>query len=221
MKAEKLARKIEAPFCSEISNIDKDADAYFFCISDHAVGEVLKKTDFSDHLLLHLSGTLNLNVFKEYSENYGVFYPLQTFTSDRDVDFSNIPICVESSNEKNKILLKQLAMKLSKDVREIDSQQRSTIHVAAIFSCNFSNYMYTIAEKILGDHKLDFEILKPLTLETAAKALDHSPSEVQTGPAKRKDHRILQEHLKILEKYPDYKELYELISQKIEDHYNI
>ncbi|MFC2107784.1 DUF2520 domain-containing protein, partial [Bacteroidota bacterium] len=93
--------------------------------------------------------------------------------------------------------------------------------VAAVFSCNFSNYMYTVAEKILDDHKLDFSILKPLILETAAKALDHPPSEVQTGPAKRKDHRIIMEHLKTLEKYPDYKELYELISQKIEDHYNI
>ena len=219
-KARTLAEKFHTPFCSNIGEINKTADAYFFCIADQAVSEVLALTDFTDQLLLHLSGTLNMNVFSGFSENFGVFYPLQTFTSDKVIDFSNIPICIEANSKKNTSQLIELAEKLSKDVREINSEQRSIIHVAAVFSCNFSNYFYTIAEKILADNKLDFEILKPLIQETAAKALGHSPSQVQTGPAKRKDQKIVSEHLRILDKYPEFKELYDLISKNIQDHYN-
>ncbi len=137
IKAKSLAERINASYCSKISEIDKNADAYFFCIADEAIGEVLVQTSFSDHLLLHLSGTINMNVFTGYSKNYGVFYPLQTFTTDKVVDFSNIPICIEANNDLNVSLLSQLSEKLSNDVRRINSKQRAIIHIAAIFSCYY------------------------------------------------------------------------------------
>ncbi len=219
-RAKSLADKINTEFCCDIREIDKTADAYFFCIADKAVSEILSQTDFTDHLLLHLSGTLNIEVFTGYSENYGVFYPLQTFTADTVVEFSDIPVCIEANKASNINKIKDLAGKLSKDIREVNSEQRSVIHVAAVFSCNFSNYFYTIAEKILDDHNLDFEILRPLIKETAAKVMGHSPSLVQTGPAKRNDERIISEHLKTLEEYPGFEILYKLISKDIQDHYN-
>jgi predicted short-subunit dehydrogenase-like oxidoreductase (DUF2520 family) len=105
-------------------------------------------------------------------------------------------------------------------VRQINSLQRKHIHLAAVFACNFSNYMYSIANDILKADGISFDILNPLILECASKALDLNPREAQTGPAKRNDQNIIQHHLELLNNLPDYREIYEILSRQIKDNFH-
>ncbi len=219
--AANLARQLDVSWCSDINKIKNNADAYFFCLTDKGIAEILAKTSFTDQLLIHLSGSIEMEVFKGKSSNYGVFYPLQTFSKDRELSFRNIPICLEANSPETLKLLEELAYKLSDDVRAIDSAQRAILHIAAVFACNFSNYLFMIAENILKENNIDFKIIAPLIQETAKKAIDIIPSEAQTGPAKRKDIHIINNHLEVLKKYPQYQEIYRLLTERIQDHYTI
>ncbi len=166
-------------------------------------------------LTVHTSGSIPLEILNKVSENHGVLYPLQTFSKSREVDFSNIPICVEANSAENLEKLKSVAKALSNNIYEVDSEQRKVLHLAAVFACNFPNFMYTIADKILRDSDIDFDILRPLIKETAEKIQDVKPAEAQTGPAIRNDEKILSGHMEMLNDFPQLKELYKLISAEI------
>ncbi|WP_010229408.1 DUF2520 domain-containing protein [Gillisia marina] len=148
-------------------------------------------------------------------ENQGVFYPLQTFSKNKKVDFSGIPICVESNTKTSTKTLKKLASGISEKVFEISSAQRKSLHVAAVFVSNFVNFLYTEGEKICKDNQVPFEILHPLILETASKAINMSPKEAQTGPAKRKDQEVISSHLELLNE--EQQKIYSLLTLSIQN----
>ncbi|TLP79702.1 DUF2520 domain-containing protein [Maribacter sp. ACAM166] len=189
------------------------ADVYILAVSDDAIALVAEKFKNSGGLIVHTSGGTALEVIGNQNRA-GVFYPLQTFTKGKLISFDDIPICLEATNKTDLHLLQILGKSLSKTVELLNSEQRRTLHIAAVFVNNFTNYMYTIGEEICAEHMVDFKLLHPLIKETAAKLDDLSPKESQTGPAKRGDQKTLQNHLKFIEN-KHQRELYTLLSNAI------
>jgi predicted short-subunit dehydrogenase-like oxidoreductase (DUF2520 family) len=183
-------------------------------ISDDAIAEFSASMSPSDTLLVHTSGSVNLHdMDKKHSR--GVFYPLQTLSKKRSVDFSTIPICIEALERKDLDLLQSLAQSLGCSSKIISSEQRLALHLAAVFVNNFSNQMYRIAHEITDSERLDFDLLKPLILETAAKVQYLSPFQAQTGPALRKDRKTIKRHLKQLDN-ENHRLIYEILTKSIQ-----
>lgn len=212
--ASDLGNKLGVDFTTNLSSINSEADLYILSVSDNALDEIIQKLDLHKKLIVHTSGTTSMDVLNSF-DNYGVFYPLQTFSSEKEISFKNIPLCIEANSDDNFNALKDLAETISGTIHHINSEQRKHLHVSAVFANNFTNYMYTIAEDILQDNDLPFDLLKPLIQETAAKILTHTPSESQTGPARRNDQEIINTHLDLLNKYPEYQKIYQLLSEQI------
>ncbi|MBC8146969.1 MAG: DUF2520 domain-containing protein [Bacteroidetes bacterium] len=215
IKAKQLSEKVNSSFTSEISNIPKDVDLIIVSITDNAIESVIRNVNFGNTLIVHTSGSVAMDIFEKSSENFGVFYPLQTFSKNKEVDFKYIPICVEANNNKNIHLLFELGKSISNDVRKINSEQRKIIHLAAVFACNFTNHLYSIADEILESNGIPFDILRPLIKETSNKIDNNKPAEVQTGPASRGDSEIIQKHLGQLQNKPEFREIYDLLSRNI------
>ncbi|MCL4482657.1 MAG: DUF2520 domain-containing protein, partial [Bacteroidetes bacterium] len=180
-----------------------------------AIPDVLTDLPIREQLIVHTAGSVSMNILATVSKNYGVFYPLQTLSKQKEVDFSSVPICIEANSAENLAKLRALAAIISDQVVQVDSMQRKQLHLAAVFVSNFVNHFYSIGEKLLLEKQLDFDLLKPLIMETANKAMHHSPRTVQTGPAIRNNKTIMDHHLKMLEQHPEWQKLYELISRDI------
>ncbi|MFS4468436.1 Rossmann-like and DUF2520 domain-containing protein [Maribacter sp. 2210JD10-5] len=193
------------------------AEIYIIAVKDDAIIEVSEKMSSVDGLVVHTSGAIPMEALK-VNAHTGVLYPLQTFTSGKKVDFKEIPICIETSEKDDLALLKRLANSLSDKVEVIDSEKRKILHIAAVFSNNFTNYLFTAAKEICDDNELDFNLLKPLILETASKISDMTPRQAQTGPAVRNDQKTMREHLSLLEN-EKHREIYILLSNAIKDTY--
>lgn len=215
-----LAKKVNASFTSDLADINLRADLYIVAVSDNSILEIVKKLFLKDKLVVHTAGTIDMNILKSVAGNYGVFYPLQTFSKAEIIPFDNIPICIEANAKENEILLIDLGKKLSSNIQKITSEQRKILHVSAVFACNFSNYMYLIASKILAENQLSFEILKTLILRTAEKVQTQQPENALTGPARRNDIAVMQEHLQLLKNNSEYQEIYKLISDNISKHFH-
>jgi len=200
----------------DLENIELyDTDLVVVSVPDEALENVLSKLPFSRSLLVHTSGSMDMAMLREKSSRTGVFYPLQTFSKEKTIDFKNAPILLESQNEDDYILLEHLAHTISNKVYKINTDQRKKIHIAAVFSCNFANYMFHIAEDILEQDHIPFEILKPLIAETADKIKEIRPFHAQTGPAMRRDHITIAAHLEELKTQKNYQEIYQLLSKSI------
>lgn len=199
------------------SNYDaiKEADLYIISVSDNAIAEVSKNLPFQNRLVVHTSGTSELSIL-DAKNRKGVFYPLQTFSKSKAVDFSTIPICLETENESDYKTLETLANLISKKVYSISSEQRKSLHVAAVFVCNFVNHLYQIGNQICEENQVPFGILHPLILETANKITELSPREAQTGPAVRNDTKTIEKHIEFLQN-SNYKEIYTLLTQSIQN----
>lgn len=192
----------------------KQADLYIISVSDDAIFEVSQQFHFSDRLVVHTSGTKPMDVLSGNNRK-GVFYPLQTFSKNKKVNFKEIPICLETENPKDLELLHKVANLISKKVFEIDSEKRKALHVAAVFVSNFVNYLYGIGEKICTENDIPFEILKPLIVEVADKINYLSPKEAQTGPARRGDVQTINSHLDFLQNNSESQQIYDLLSKAI------
>jgi len=211
-----LAKNTEATHTTDLKSIDKNADIYFFTLPDHALSVVVKESALKNKLLVTTSGSASTDVFKPFTSLYGVFYPLQTFSKDRPVNFTEVPVFIESANRKTETALFNLGMQISSKVTIITTEQRSILHLAAVFAGNFSNHMYVIAGMILKADNMSFDYLKPLISETASKILQLAPEKAQTGPAKRKDTEILKKHLKLLSGLPEFQKIYSFVSESIQ-----
>jgi predicted short-subunit dehydrogenase-like oxidoreductase (DUF2520 family) len=143
-----------------------------------------------------------------------VLYPLQSLSKNAEVDFANVPICIETIDKKSYPVLKQLAVSLGSPTKRINSDQRRVLHLAAVFVNNFTNQLYRIAHEITESKGAEFDLLKPLILETAKKVQDMSPFKAQTGPAKRNDKKTIKKHLKLLEN-EQHKAIYKLLTESI------
>jgi predicted short-subunit dehydrogenase-like oxidoreductase (DUF2520 family) len=191
------------------------ADVYIISVSDNAIAEVSEKLPFENRLVIHTSGSSALSVLGNKNRK-GVFYPLQTFTKGKNVDFSPIPICIEAENEQDIQLLETLALAISKKNFKINSEQRKSLHVAAVFVCNFVNHLYQIGNVICEANQIPFEVLHPLIQETAQKILEINPKEAQTGPALRNDTKTIEKHLDFLSD-ENYRTIYKLLTQSIQN----
>jgi predicted short-subunit dehydrogenase-like oxidoreductase (DUF2520 family) len=197
-------------------NTLKHVDLYIIAVSDDAITSVSEQLPFKDKLVAHTSGSLPMTAL-DGKNRKGVFYPLQTFSKNKAVDFNTIPICLESENGDDFQILEKAAKAISEKVFSIDSEQRRAMHVSAVFVNNFVNHLYKIGDDICKEHQIPFEILKPLIRETAEKVMTLSPSDAQTGPAKRNDERTIAAHLDLL-KNPNQHHLYQLLTQSIQSH---
>lgn len=191
------------------------ADLFIIAITDDAISEVSAAIPFSNQLVIHTSGSVSIEAI-DNKNRQGVFYPLQTFSKSKEVDFKTIPICIETKNEKDFQILEKVAKSISNTVYKINSEQRKAIHIAAVFVCNFVNHLYQIGNDICIENDLPFDILKPLIQETANKILTLSPNQAQTGPAKRKDIQTINAHLSFLSD-DNQKEIYKMLTKSIID----
>ena len=196
--AQSLAKKIESPYTTFVKEIPPDADLYIISVKDSVIKNLAHNLKVDNGIVVHTAGSISINILGSYFQNFGVFYPLQTFTKGRALDFSEIPICIEANNTETENKLLALGESLSKKVNLINSEQRKILHLAAVFACNFTNHMYNVGAELLSANKMDFKLLHPLINETAKKANELKPFDAQTGPAKRNDKKTIDLHLKML-----------------------
>ena len=192
-----------------------EADLYIIAVSDDAIQAVASQLPFKNRLVVHTSGTAALNVLNEENRK-GVFYPLQTFTKNKEVDFKEIPICLESENAADYELLNTVAKSISDAIFAINSAQRKALHVAAVFVNNFTNHLYQIGNEICHENQISFEILKPLIAETANKVMVLTPKQAQTGPAKRNDTATIEAHEAFISN-ENHLNIYKILTQSIQD----
>lgn len=220
--AQSLAGRIGTIATDDLKNVvGSDVDFVLLSIKDDALSEVTKvfPEDYP-HPLIHTSGSTPMDVLNRVS-SYGVIYPMQTFSKERSIDVSQVPFFYEWSNEHTRILIEEIFIQLNvKTFRYLKSEDRGRLHLAAVFACNFTNYLFSIADHILGEMDLDFNILSPLVTETIEKAFLHHPENVQTGPASRNDTKTMERHLALLDDHPEYKKLYKILSESIIARYN-
>ena len=214
-----FSRTISKDFPETLQTSDykeiKAADVYIICVSDSAISSVSSQLSFENRLVVHTSGSTDINVLDSKNRN-GVFYPLQTFTKNKSVDFSQIPICIETEVPSDFEIIEKLAKSVSNSVYLINGNQRKALHVSAVFVCNFTNHLYTIGNTICEENKIPFEILQPLIEETAKKIKSLSPSDAQTGPAVRNDKKTIEKHIDFLTN-ENQKEIYKILTKSIQN----
>lgn len=214
LSANTLAQQVDATPTTDLSLLNDNADLYIFAIKDSALEYVISQIPANNGLWIHTAGSMPLSVFDGHTENYGVLYPFQTFSKDRAVEWSNIPIFIEASNKDSFNLLNNVANQLSENVRELSSDKRRYVHLTGVFACNFTNHMYSLSSLFLKQAGLGFDTALPLIDETASKVHSLTPQEAQTGPAIRYDENVINKHLDLIDNI-EIKEIYKLISENI------
>ncbi|GMQ26075.1 DUF2520 domain-containing protein [Algoriphagus sp. oki45] len=198
---------------------ESKAQIFILAVKDSAIPEVADAVILPEgSILVHTSGTMPLDILGYSSASFtGIFYPLQSFTKGKKIDMDDVPFLLEAKDEETLQKLKKVAKSLSPLVYTVRSKDRKAVHIAAVFASNFSNHMIRIAEEIMRRQGLDFEMLKPLIIETISKSLQMGAKKAQTGPAVREDYETLEEHFKFLNYNEQVAEIYRLISQDIID----
>jgi predicted short-subunit dehydrogenase-like oxidoreductase (DUF2520 family) len=212
---ETLAAELQTGYTNRLDLLAEDADLYLLAVSDDAITSLLRQAQFGKQLVVHVAGSVSIEIFEGKAKNYGVLYPLQTLTRGKPVDFSNVPLFIEANNARNLEKLKALAGKMTKRVYIVDSEKRAYLHLAAVIASNFTNHMFALTEKVMQERNLSFDLIKPLIQETIAKALFMSPLQAQTGPAVRGNNEVIEKHMTMLENHPEIRELYRVISESI------
>ncbi|MUP45524.1 DUF2520 domain-containing protein [Gramella sp. BOM4] len=198
--------------CTDINELEK-AELFLIAVKDEAIEEIADVLPDSGGVVAHTSGSQSLKTLSKF-QNFGVFYPLQTFSKNKEVNFREVPVCLEASSDENLEFLKEVAGKVSDKIFEVNSEQRKALHLSAVFVNNFSNHLYALAAEYCKENGLPFKILQPLIKETAAKIETLPPYSAQTGPALRNDQKTIAEHLKMLNK--DQKNIYSILTQSIQ-----
>lgn len=214
-----LAAAVRAKPQLEWANLQQHEGLFLLAVSDDAIGEVAQKLSQivgSRVIVAHCSGATSSLVLASHFQSYGIFYPLQSLSANREVDWAEVPLCVYSLQAPLEDALFQLAKQLGPKVYRIDDEQRADLHVAAVFINNFSNHLFGLAAEICAQKEVDFDVLRPLLKQTIAKLKHQSPAEAQTGPAWRGDMGTQARHLKALRPLPEhFSEVYRLLSAGI------
>ena len=235
--AETLASLLDAEPLTDIAQVRDDADVYIFSVKDSALVQLvaqlcrheadglgedgavkaLRKAKKGEHerVFLHTAGSMPMSVFKGMTQHYGVLYPMQTFSKQREVDFSVIPCFVEANDEFAQKQIEGLAREISGRVYQLSSEDRKYLHLSAVFACNFANHCYAISQELLEEHGIPFDVMLPLINETAAKVHEMKPKDAQTGPAVRYDENVIDKQSKLLENHPHFKKVYDSMSKSI------
>ena len=197
----------------------KEADVYIIAVSDDSIAQLSTDLPFTNRFVVHTSGSVAMHDIDKKNQ-IGVFYPLQTFSKDADIDFSEVPICVEVYEKENLELLRDLARAVGCKPHKITTEQRQTLHLAAVFVNNFTNQLYRIGHEICETKNIEFEILHPLIEETAKKIQQMSPFMAQTGPAKRNEKKTIKRQLKLIEK-EEHEAIYKMLTSSIKKTHNV
>ena len=235
--AETLASLLDAEPLTDIAQVRDDADVYIFSVKDSALVQLvaqlcrheadglgedgavnaLRKAKKGEHerVFLHTAGSMPMSVFKGMAQHYGVLYPMQTFSKQREVDFSIIPCFVEANDEFAQKQIEGLAREISGRVYQLSSEDSKYLHLSAVFACNFANHCYAISQELLEEHGIPFDVMLPLINETAAKVHEMKPKDAQTGPAVRYDENVIGKQSKLLENHPHFKKVYDSMSKSI------
>lgn len=211
---EELAKTVAAGFTSDMEHL-READIYLIAVKDDAIAETAIQLKAIGKIVAHTSGTQSKNLLQGCSLHHGIFYPLQTMTKLSKVDFKNVPLLIEGSDESTNEKLATLAKSISQNVHNVDEQQRQWIHVAAVFANNFTNHLYSISESLLLGHNLPFDILKPLIFSSIENMNRFSPGDIQTGPAVRKDVHVIEKHLALLADDARLQQIYKILTDSI------
>lgn len=208
-----LATQLNTQTFKQASDVPAKADLYILAVNDEAIKDVAAQLNV-DGLIVHTSGSTSLDALAAHKRR-GVFYALQTFKKDTQPDFANVPFLLEAASSDDLAKLKELASTLSKRILEVNSNQRLSLHVAAVFANNFTNHLFAVSRIIMEENNLPVDLLHPLMLQTVENAIKHDPRLMQTGPVVRKDMATVAMHLEQLQRFPAYRQLYELLSQSI------
>ncbi len=217
--AEVLANTVGATVLTSLDSFPFTIDLVVIAVSDGSIASVSAALPLTKALVVHTSGITSMNVLGAHA-HYGVLYPLQTLSKRTCIQAEQVPFLVEAQSSEDLDTLTELLTKLGSVYHEVNSEQRKVVHLAAVFANNFGNHLYSIAAHILETHKLPFDLIRPLILETARKTQEHHPNEVQTGPAVRNDGSTISTHLRLLMEFPHYRQLYELMSTSIHEQHS-
>lgn len=205
--AAELATQYGAGYSDYNGMPGEETDLYIIATSDQSFEQLLPNFSVNNHLIVHTAGSISKDILHNVSTNYGVLYPLQSLHKTNK-NLPEIPLLIDANTEENIEALKNFALSISNNVSVVGDQERFILHAAAVIVSNFTNYLYSIAEDFCIKENADFNLLKPLIMETAQRIASHSPKEVQTGPAIRKDIQTLDKHLRLLNKYPKLRTTY-------------
>ncbi len=211
--AQKLAQQVNAQPINTFNKINKNANLYLICISDKEISNLVEQINFEPSIIAHTSGSINICELSKF-KNYGVFYPLQTFSKNHQISLQNVPFCIEGNNTFVNNKLFNLALKLSGNVQTMNSETRQYCHLAAVFANNFVNHFYSLAQNILQQKQVPFKLLGPLIIETAQKAALIGPENSQTGPAARGDNNVMLAHKQLLNNQ-QLEKMYSFVSENI------
>lgn len=212
-----LASILGSEAISDLNKITQNADLYIIAVSDSVTKDILSKIQLKGNpIVIHTSGSLSMDILGNISKNYGVVYIPQTFVKNISLDYAGLHFCIEASNEQTLQELREYLKQISNYITNINSEQRTVLHLAAVMVSNFTNCLYGIADEILSKENLSLGILQPLINETAKKPMVGKPKDLQTGPAKRHDENIINQHLEMLKNNSDYLELYKLFTKIIQ-----
>jgi len=215
--AKALADKIGGLPVERAEDIPMEADAYIIAVKDSVLADVIPAVTKGREMqvFFHTAGSMPMSMFQGMAHHYGVFYPMQSFSKERPVDFAEIPTFIEASDDKTMTVAKLLAESITERVYELSSEDRQYLHLAAVFACNFVNHCYAMAAEILEQHGMNFDVMLPLIDETARKVHQLHPLDAQTGPAIRYDENVIRHHAQLLHDHPFMKDLYERLSLHI------
>ena len=217
--AHSLSTALKCPYTTRLEEVVCQADVYIISVKDaviQTVAETLLKGR-ENQFFVHTAGSIPMNTLP--SGRRGVFYPMQTFSKQKEVDFSIIPCFVEANNDADKKQMMTLADTISDTVHEMNSDHRQYLHLAAVFCCNFANHCYALAAQLLQEHgNIPFCVMQPLIDETAKKLYELTPQEAQTGPAVRWDTNVIAKQMQLLRGREDLQKIYELLSKSIHEH---
>lgn len=215
-KAERLAFELGCSYSSDFNAIPEHADMVIMAVKDEAIPLVAAQIHCPGKVVAHTSGTVPMEALGDCSDRLGVFYPLQTLHRDVDIDMRKVPFCIEGNSRWNEGMLLELARSISENVQLVDSEQRKIVHLAAVFACNFSNHCYALADDILAKADIPLDILRPLIQQTASNINHGRPAAMQTGPAKRGDTQVMEEHMELLRTIsPELVAIYDTMSKSI------
>lgn len=215
--ASRLATMVGAQPTTDITTITNSADVYIISVKDSVISDILPSLckNREDKVFLHTAGSIAMDVFAGLASHYGVMYPMQTFSKEREVNFLEIPCFIEANDDTAMAFIRSLATSLSDRVILLSSEQRRFLHLAAVFACNFANHCYAVSADILKEHSIPFDVMLPLIDETARKVHSLNPVTAQTGPAVRYDENVINKQTDMLSDSPLYRHIYEAISTSI------
>ena len=196
-----------------LEGLPLEADAFIVAVKDSALEEVVRRATKGreQQLFLHTAGSMPMSLFEGHTSRYGVFYPMQTFSKERLVDFAEIPVFIEGADPA----IRPLAESISRRVYELSTEARKYLHLSAVFACNFVNHCYALSAELLEQHGLPFDVMLPLIDETARKVHELHPHDAQTGPAVRYDENVIRMQSALLADNPELQQIYELLSLDI------